>query len=85
MTRMDRAIRERDTELTAKLDSRLQEYIEHLGPFPTPVGIKESVRLRKIKTGAFAAPLGEHGDRMLAEFGEWFKTWLPVVLKECKP
>lgn len=85
LARMDRAIRDGDTELTARLNSRLLEFIEHIGPFPAPVGVKESVRLRKIETGAFAAPLGDHGDRMLAEFGEWFKTWLPVVLKECKP
>ena len=84
LARLDRAIRESDTERTAKLDSRLQEYIEHIGPFPVPVGIKESVRLRKIKTGAFAVPLGEHGDRRLAEFGDWFLNWLPMVLKECK-
>ena len=84
LARLDRAIRGHDTEMTATLDSRLQEYIEHIGPFPVPVGIKESVRLRKIKTGAFAAPLGEHGDRMLADFGDWFRNWLPMVLKECK-
>lgn len=84
MARTDRAIRDRDTELTARLDSRLHEYIEHLEPFPAPVGIKESVRLRKIKTGEFAAPLGERGDRLLAEFGDWFHNWLPAVLKECK-
>lgn len=84
MARMDRALRDGDSELTARLDSRLQEYIERLGPFPAPVAIKESVRLRKIKTGAFAAPLGDAGERKLVEFGEWFKTWLPGVLKECK-
>jgi 4-hydroxy-tetrahydrodipicolinate synthase len=84
MARLDKAIRDADTELTNALNSRLQEYIERIGPFPAPVGIKESVRLRKIKTGAFAAPLGEPGDRRLAEFAGWFKNWLPEVLKECK-
>ena len=28
-------------------------------------------------------PLGERGERKLAEFSEWFRGWLPEVLREC--
>jgi hypothetical protein len=47
------------------------------------VAIKEAVRLRKLKAGALAAPLGEEEQRKLGEFGEWFTGWLPEVLREC--
>lgn len=83
LARMDRAIRGGETELAARLDVRLQEYLQCIEPFPAPVGIKESVRLRKIQTGEFSAPLSEQGERRLAEFGSWFRNWLPAVLKEC--
>jgi hypothetical protein len=47
------------------------------------VAIKEAARQRKLKVGALAVPLGESGERKLAEFGEWFRGWLPEVLREC--
>ena len=47
------------------------------------VGIKAALKHRNLKTGALAVPLGERGERKLAEFGEWFRGWLPEVLREC--
>ncbi len=84
MARMDRAIREGHTELATRLNARLQEFIDHIVLFPAPVGIKEAVKQRKIKTGVLASPLGEGGERKLSEFHRWFQEWLPVVLKECR-
>lgn len=83
LARLDRAIQAGESELAARLDSRLQEYLARIEAFPAPVAIKESVRMRKIRTGEFATPLGEDAERRLAAFREWFKNWLPGVLKQC--
>lgn len=83
LVRLDRAIRDREAGLVSALEVRLQEYITRIEPFAAPVGIKESLRLRKVKTGELAAPLGEQGERRLEEFREWFQNWLPDVLREC--
>ena len=84
MVALDRAIVSGDQARTRLLDAYLQEFIIRMGPFPAPVGIKEATRLRGIKAGAFAAPLGPEGDRALAEFGAWFRDWLPAVLQQSK-
>jgi 4-hydroxy-tetrahydrodipicolinate synthase len=63
--------------------ARLNEFVDWIEMFPMTVGIKEAARQRKLKAGALAVPLGERGERKLAEFGEWFRGWLPVVLREC--
>jgi 4-hydroxy-tetrahydrodipicolinate synthase len=63
--------------------ARLREFVDWIEMFPMTVGIKEAARQRKLKAGALALPLGERGERKLAEFGEWFRAWLPEVLREC--
>ena len=67
----------------AKLTARLIEFVDWIETFPMTVGIKEALKQRKLKTGALALPLGERGERKLVEFGEWFRGWLPEVLREC--
>ena len=84
LARLDKAIREMDAARAEKLDSRVQEFLKCIAPFPAPVAIKEAVRQRKIKTGSLATPLGADAERDLAAFAEWFKNWLPAVLKECR-
>ena len=71
-------------EKESRLDARLQEFIAKIETLPAPVGIREAVGLRGIAPGPHAAPLGEVGLKTLAEFREWFKGWLPVVLEECR-
>jgi dihydrodipicolinate synthase/N-acetylneuraminate lyase len=66
-----------------RLSARLNEFVDWIEVFPMTVGIKEALNQRKLKTGALAVPLGERGERKLAEFGEWFRGWLPEVLREC--
>ena len=60
---------------------RVRELIEHLQPMPFPVGIREATAQRGLKVGPHAAPVEE---RVVAEFRDWFKGWLPAVLAECK-
>ena len=80
---LDAAICAGAHERTERLAARVIEFVDWIEEFPMTVGIKEAARQRKVKTGALAVPLGERGERKLAEFGEWFRAWLPVVLREC--
>ncbi len=66
-----------------QLAARVNQFVDWVGVFPMTVAIKEAARQRKLKVGALAVPLGERGERKLAEFGEWFRGWLPEVLREC--
>jgi dihydrodipicolinate synthase/N-acetylneuraminate lyase len=65
------------------LTALLSEFIDWIEVFPMTVGIKHALKQRKLKIGTLAVPLGEKGERKLAEFGEWFRGWLPGVLREC--
>ena len=84
MVALDRAVVSGDQGLTHTLDGYLAEFLGWYSRFPTPVAIKEATRLRGIKAGAFAAPLGPEGDRALAEFGAWFRDWIEPVLQQSK-
>ncbi len=64
------------------LDRRLREFIAWLDRFPAPVGIKLALEARGLKTGPETVPLGP-GKRRAAElFREWFREWLPMMLRE---
>jgi dihydrodipicolinate synthase/N-acetylneuraminate lyase len=65
------------------LEARVLEFLDRVEIFPSPVGIKEALRMRNMNVGALAVPLGEDGDRKLEEFQMWFRSWLPEVLREC--
>ena len=56
-------------------DALLQEFIDHIEHFPTPVGVKVATALRGMKTGPLAVPLDPAKAAMLEEFKSWFKTW----------
>jgi 4-hydroxy-tetrahydrodipicolinate synthase len=59
---------------------RLLEFMARVETMPFPVGIREATAARGLKLGPHAVPVDEH---VTAEFREWFKSWLPGVLKEC--
>jgi hypothetical protein len=40
------------------------------------------VNLRGLKAGPHALPPSGETERQLGEFREWFRAWLPEVLKE---
>jgi 4-hydroxy-tetrahydrodipicolinate synthase len=66
-----------------RLAERVNQFADWVQILPMTVAIKEAARQRKLKVGALAVPLGASGERKLAEFGEWFRGWLPEVLREC--
>ena len=80
---LDAALCAGDQDRVERLSARLNQLVDWIEKFPMTVGIKEAARLRKLKVGALALPLGERGERKLAEFGDWFRAWLPEVLREC--
>jgi len=77
------AISSGDTRADA-LNARLQEFIDRIEPFPAPVGIREAAGARGLKPGPHATPLGETAVKRLFDFRQWFTTWLPDVLEECR-
>ena len=81
---IDTAVIDGQSEKVARLDLRLQEYIDRVDALPAPVGIRETAALRGIRPGPHAAPLGDPGLRRVFELREWFPKWLAAVLEECK-
>ena len=80
---LDAAICAGSQDRIERLAMRLKEFFDWIEALPMTVGIKEAAKLRKLKIGALAVPMGEKGERKLAEFREWFRGWLPEVLREC--
>jgi dihydrodipicolinate synthase/N-acetylneuraminate lyase len=64
------------------LQERLEEFIKQIDQFPTPIGVKAATEVRGMKLGPLSTPLGEERERLLCEFKEWFKGWLPVIKQE---
>jgi dihydrodipicolinate synthase/N-acetylneuraminate lyase len=81
---LESAIAAGERDKVDRLDRRLNEFVDRIMRFPLPAGIKEAVRLRKMKAGAPAAPFGNHERVDLEQFAVWFGPWLAAVLEECK-
>jgi 4-hydroxy-tetrahydrodipicolinate synthase len=83
MLGLDRAIQAGDAAKTDVLETRLQEFIARIDVLPAPAGVREAVRLRGVKIGPHALPLGADNRRRLDEFAEWFPAWLAQVKSDC--
>jgi 4-hydroxy-tetrahydrodipicolinate synthase len=83
MLALDRGLSNGASADTSKFECRVLEFLHWADQFPAPVAIKEAIRLRKLKMGVLAVPVGPELERKLAEFAEWFLGWLPQVLREC--
>lgn len=84
MVAFDRAIVADDTARIQQLEARLNEFLAWADQFPWPTAAKEALKQRKLKSGALANPLPPDLDKKLQQFAEWFRGWLPGVLRECK-
>ena len=78
---LDRAIAASNADRVAELDCALQEFLRWETSFPKPTIVKVATGLRGLKTGPASVPLSPGKERLLAEFSEWFKGWLPAVKK----
>jgi dihydrodipicolinate synthase/N-acetylneuraminate lyase len=83
MLALDRSLQSGAIERIAQLEARVNEFLDWTEQLPFPAGIKEAAKQRKLKMGALAAPLGDEEVRRLDQFREWFRGWLPHVLREC--
>ena len=78
---LERAVRAGNAEESARLDSRVQEFMAWRQEFPEPAILKVAAAQRGLKTGALLVPLSAAKQRRLEEFREWFQGWLPNVKK----
>lgn len=67
------------TDREAALWALLKEFIDWLNRFPTPFGVEEACRLRKLPVRPDASWLG---GAPIEEFRAWFLNWLPGMLRE---
>jgi dihydrodipicolinate synthase/N-acetylneuraminate lyase len=79
---LDRAVAGGVSDYASALDVRLDEFVSRSQVFPIPTAIREAVSVRNLKTGHPAVPLDGTRTRLLADFRDWFKVWLPQVQKE---
>ena len=61
---------------TARLQGLLDELISHLGPFPTPWGIRIGLAARGIDTGPLPLPVTAERQQQIAAFRAWLPPWL---------
>jgi len=80
---LDRALLGGQTERAESLDRRMQEFVAWIAEFPAPVAIREAAAVRGMRPGPPAVPPGPEAGRKLGEFTEWFRAWLPEMLREC--
>ena len=79
---LDRAICASDDAKVARLEARLQEFIEWLDRLPVPLGVKAATEMRGLSVGPPAVPLSGASLRVLEEFRAWFPAWLTITKKE---
>ena len=78
---LEGAIRDGDSGMRDLLDGMLQEFLNRIDKFPTPMGIREAAAARGLRTGPHAVPPGEEMEGEIARFHEWFPGWLREVRK----
>jgi len=78
---LDRAVASGDAGQEAKLWGYLKEFIDWLNAFPTPFGVAEACRLRKLPARPDSTWLG---NVPLEAYRHWFLNWLPHVLEDSK-
>jgi 4-hydroxy-tetrahydrodipicolinate synthase len=66
-------------ERSPEINARLNEFIDWIEKFPTPVGIKRAVELRGQKAGGFSTPLAPETAQLLEAFSHWFSRWHPII------
>lgn len=54
---------------------QLKEFIDHLGPLPTPWGLKVTSAVRNFTHESYPFPLSRKREIEMAELRNWFKTW----------
>jgi dihydrodipicolinate synthase/N-acetylneuraminate lyase len=77
---LSRAAAAGDTARTEHLNTSLSEFIDRIERFPTPIGIKRALALRRQKSGDLAVPLAKETSEALDAFSSWFTAWWPKIM-----
>jgi 4-hydroxy-tetrahydrodipicolinate synthase len=80
---LDRAIGSANRGQVDALNAALAEFLAWNERFPPPTIVKVATGLRGLKTGPVPAPLSPAKQKLLDEFREWFRGWLPAVKRLC--
>ncbi|MCS7026361.1 MAG: dihydrodipicolinate synthase family protein [Bryobacteraceae bacterium] len=82
MTALQQAVQQSREAVVRRLTARLGEFIRWIETFPGPYGIREAMAERGLTMGKRSVPLAPSTEQRLAEFRQWFREWLPGVIKE---
>ena len=59
---------------------QLNEFIDHLGPLPTPWGLKVTSAVRAFTRESYPFPLSKAREVEVADLREWFRGWFKQTL-----
>ncbi len=76
---LDRAVAGPPSSRQEELEERFEEFLDWIDRFPSPVAVRTAVELQGLKPGPAAVPLSPAKQRLLEEFREWFRGWLPAI------
>jgi 4-hydroxy-tetrahydrodipicolinate synthase len=76
---LDRSIQAGNMAEVRRLESCLQQFVAWLERFPAPVGVKAAAATRGLKLGPPPVPLSPAKQKLLEEFQDWFRSWLPGI------
>jgi 4-hydroxy-tetrahydrodipicolinate synthase len=68
----------------APLEHRLREFLQCSACLTFPAPVREALSARKVKTGPHTIPPSAETQACLADFRDWFRTWLPQVQREAR-
>jgi 4-hydroxy-tetrahydrodipicolinate synthase len=78
---LDTALRGGEQTQAEALNASLHEFLAWAGEFPFPLLYRVAAGLRGMKLGASAMPFSPERQHRLDEFGEWFRSWAPALIK----
>jgi dihydrodipicolinate synthase/N-acetylneuraminate lyase len=81
---LNRAIGSGSQEIVTRLEARLQQFIGWADRLAVPVCVREAAAMRGLKVGPHAVPALGAQERPIAQFREWFGSWLSDVQRECR-
>ncbi len=63
------------------LQRLFEQFLDWAARFPRTVAARTAIELQGLKTGSPPVPLSPAKQRLLEEFREWFRGWLPNIRK----
>lgn len=76
-----RAYKQNEAAEIGRWQPKLDEFLDWIERFPTPLGVKTATALRGRTCGPPSVPLSKEKRAQLDEFQTWFRGWLPSVAR----